>query len=72
LINKEHSMTCPKCYSKNVHAISNIHTNKDNDFCKGFLCGSLCFPCDLCSMISGKVTTTILWICDDCGRKFKY
>ena len=65
-------MTCPRCASKNVRAISNIRTeDRDNDFCKGFLCGSLCFPCGPCSMVSGKVTTAILWICDNCGRKFK-
>jgi ribosomal protein L37AE/L43A len=71
-------MNCPMCDSDNVRAVSGVQNQNDNyrrdddGFCKGLLCGGLsCFLCSSCSAVSGKVTTAILWACENCGRKFK-
>jgi ribosomal protein L37AE/L43A len=73
---RRYLMHCPKCDSQNVRAISKIQANdrdkNNDDFCKGFLCGGLtCYLCGPCSRVSGKLTSAFLWICNNCGCKFR-
>ena len=73
-------MICPRCGFPNVQAISHIETTqKTKGFgcCKGII-GSIIFGpkgwlCGLCGMGKGKSksVTNTLWICNNCGNKFK-
>jgi DNA-directed RNA polymerase subunit RPC12/RpoP len=67
---------CPNCGSKNVQAVSEV-TGDSKGFgcCKGglgaILFGPIGFLCGLCGMGKGKTTTNLLWVCGNCGHKFK-
>jgi len=69
-------MICPKCGSENVTAVSEVHSEtKGFSCCKGglgaILFGPIGWLCGLCGMGEGKTTTNVLWVCNNCGKKFK-
>jgi predicted nucleic-acid-binding Zn-ribbon protein len=69
-------MICPKCGSQNVQAVSEVNsTIKGFGCCKGalgaFLFGPIGWLCGLCGMGDGRTTTNILWVCENCGYKFR-
>ena len=69
-------MTCPKCGSEKVQAVSEV-SSKSKGFgcCKGglgaILLGPIGWLCGLCGMGKGKTTTNVLWVFSSCGHKFK-
>lgn len=69
-------MVCPKCGSEKVTAVSEVSsTSKGFGCCKGglgaILFGPIGWLCGLCGMGKGKTTSEVLWVCSDCGNKFK-
>ena len=69
-------MICPKCGSENVQALTEVNSKtKGYGCCKGglgyILFGPIGFVCGLCGMGKGKTSTSVLWICGNCGHKFK-
>jgi DNA-directed RNA polymerase subunit RPC12/RpoP len=73
-------MICPNCGSNDIQAVSEVHgynKTKGFDCCSGVL-GRLCLGpfgwlCGLCGMGKsiGFTTTSVLWVCNKCGEKFK-
>ncbi len=73
-------MNCPNCRSNNVSSVSEVTTTSDT---KGYSCcagglgaiifGPIGWLCGLLGMGEGRTTTrtTFLWVCNDCGRKFR-
>ncbi|MBQ6634208.1 MAG: hypothetical protein IJH80_08515 [Ruminococcus sp.] len=57
-------ITCPKCGSNNLQAISDV---KGNGVKLWKLC--LCGIFGLCG--AGKTKTEHFWLCNNCGNKFK-
>ena len=69
-------MFCPKCNSQNVQAISEVNsTYKGFGCCKGtlgyLLFGPIGFLCGLIGMGKGRTTTEMLWVCNNCGKRFR-
>jgi len=69
-------MTCPSCFSDKVHPVSEVESKtKGYGCCKGglgyLLFGPIGFLCGLCGMGDEKSTTNVLWVCSNCGHKFK-
>ena len=69
-------MTCPKCGSTNVQMVSEISSVIQGfGCCKGslgaLLFGPIGFLCGLLGMGKGKTTTSMLWVCGNCGHKFR-
>ena len=69
-------MTCPNCFSEKVYPVGEVNSKiKGYGCCKGglgyLLFGPIGFVCGLCGMGKGKTTTNVLWVCGDCGNKFK-
>ncbi len=73
-------MHCPKCGSQNVQAVSEVSSStkiKGFDCCGGLIgyliLGPIGWLCGLCGMGEGRTTSTtsLLWVCHDCGKKFK-
>jgi predicted RNA-binding Zn-ribbon protein involved in translation (DUF1610 family) len=69
-------MTCPRCGSDNVQAIAELNSKtKGYGCCKGglgyLLFGWIGLACGLCGMGEEKTSTNVLWVCGNCGNKFK-
>jgi len=69
-------MTCPKCGSMNVQAISEYESETQGyGCCKGLLgyliFGPIGWLCGLCGMGGQRTTTKVLWVCNNCGNKFR-
>lgn len=70
-----HGITCKRCGSPNLMPISEV-SSKGKDFNAGDACcgALLCGPLGLLCGASGKgrqISSTVYWICKDCGKKFK-
>jgi ribosomal protein L37AE/L43A len=69
-------MTCPRCGSMNVQAISEYESETQGyGCCKGLLgyliFGPIGWLCGLCGMGGQRTTTKVLWVCNNCGNKFR-
>ena len=68
-------MTCPKCGSEKISAVSETETsNKGFDCCLGIL-GAILFGwvgwlCGLCGMGEGTTKSKIIYVCSNCGQKY--
>ncbi|MCL2128511.1 MAG: hypothetical protein FWH38_09670 [Treponema sp.] len=69
-------MFCPRCNSINVQAVSEVRSEtKGFGCCQGLigyiLLGPIGWLCGLCGMGEGRTTTNVLWVCNNCGYKFR-
>jgi DNA-directed RNA polymerase subunit RPC12/RpoP len=69
-------MICPWCGSENVQVLAELNSKtKGYGCCKGglgyILFGPIGFVCGLCGMGEEETTTNVLWVCSNCGHKFK-
>jgi DNA-directed RNA polymerase subunit RPC12/RpoP len=69
-------LRCPNCGSTNFETTTETYgQTKGFDCCSGLLgyllLGPIGWLCGLCGMGKGTTTTTTLFICKDCGTKFR-
>jgi hypothetical protein len=69
-------MICPNCQSENVQAVSQVESiSKGYGCCKGsigtIIFGPIGLLCGLCGMGERKIESELLFVCNNCGNKFK-